>query len=62
MAEDQEYTETISVTLSKRARDFLNERRRVLGVPVSRTVRDALEIAFPELRDEPQIAENGRAA
>ena len=38
----------ITVTITRRLYDWLYERRRSIGIPLSRTVRDALEVAYAE--------------
>jgi post-segregation antitoxin (ccd killing protein) len=48
MAEAPEEYRAITVTVTARQREWLYERMRSTGVPISRTIRDAISNTFPE--------------
>lgn len=50
-ATTEEY-KAITVTVTARQREWLYDRMRQTGIPISRTIRDAIENTFPEASDE----------
>lgn len=54
MSETPEEYRAISVTVTARQRDWLYDRLRRFGIPVSWSIREALDKAFPEANREPE--------
>lgn len=62
MAQTPRMARSISVTLTQRQVDWLNERQRTVGTPVSRAIRDALDRAYPEVAEPAEGEHEGEAA
>ncbi len=52
MAQTPEEFPAITVTITRRLRDWLYGRRQQQGIPISRTVRDALEVAYAQMAED----------
>lgn len=50
-ATTEEY-KAITVTVTGRQREWLYERMRSTGIPISRTIRDAIDNTYPEANEE----------
>ena len=62
MVDKTNKTPAITVTITQQQRDWLYERQRERGIPISRSVRDALDNTFPEIQREQEDQPEALAA